>query len=218
VARLFLIDAVAALLTLLGWYFCFSRFNRRKAAKALKAVEAACDGFGQLVETYWVGSSRVQAKLRFAAHWFDNARVTVRLLPRPMPLRWMLSLWRRERETVTFEADLDYAPSVRLDVLRHRWLTPTKKRKTGSGMRDWTIVHPGPVVLTTRNQWTQELPPVISTLMTSRGHDLLSVRFRPQSPHLAATVELEALADADAVAGFLNVVRDLAAGASKSRH
>jgi hypothetical protein len=217
VGRLVLIDALAAAVALVVWYLGFSRFNRRKGDKALRSVEAACDGRAQVVETDWLSSSQVQAKLRFAAHWFENARVTVRLLPRPLPVHWLLSLWRRERETITFEADLDYAPAFRLDVLRHCWLTHNKRR-IASSSGDWTIVHPGPVVLTTRTQWTHELPPVVNTLMTSRGHSLLTVRFRPQSPHLAATVALESLSDADAASGFLNVVRDLAAGASTSRH
>jgi hypothetical protein len=50
--------------------------------------------------------------------------------------------------------------------------------------------------------------------MTSRGHNLLTVRFRPESPHLAATIPLEALSDEQAAAGFLSVLRELAAGAS----
>jgi hypothetical protein len=46
---------------------------------------------------------------------------------------------------------------------------------------------------------------------------LLSVRFRPESPHLAATIDLEALSDQQAAAGFLGMLRDLAAGASTHR-
>ena len=72
-------------------------------------------------------------------------------------------------------------------------------------------------MLTTRTHWSHELTPVVNTLMTSRGHNLVSVRFRPESPHLAATVPLEALSDEQAAAGFLSVLRDLAAGASTSR-
>jgi len=53
--------------------------------------------------------------------------------------------------------------------------------------------------------------------MTSRGHNLISVRFRSKSPHLTATVALETLSDRQASAGFLDVLRDLAAGASTSR-
>ena len=112
--------------------------------------------------------------------------MTIRLLPRPMPIQWVLSIWHKQKETLTFEADLDCAPGIRLEVLRHRWLTHNdnkvfENRETGRSCR------PGPVVLTTCTQWKQELPPVINTLMTSRGHNLLSVRFRPESPHLAAT-------------------------------
>jgi hypothetical protein len=53
--------------------------------------------------------------------------------------------------------------------------------------------------------------------MTARGHNLISVRFRSESPHIAATVPLEALSDEQAAAGFLSVLRELAAGASASR-
>ena len=58
------------------------------------------------------------------------------------------------------------------------------------------------------------MTPVVNALITSRGHNLLSVRFRPKSPHLAATISLEALADEQAAAAFLTVLRELAAGAS----
>jgi hypothetical protein len=73
------------------------------------------------------------------------------------------------------------------------------------------------VVLTTSNQWQQELPPIVNTLMTSRGHSLLKVRLRPESPHLACTMDLDSLSGEEAVAGFLGVLREVAAGASRSR-
>jgi hypothetical protein len=53
--------------------------------------------------------------------------------------------------------------------------------------------------------------------MTSRGHNLLTVRFRPDSPHLAATIPLEALSNEQGAASFLNIVEELAAGASTHR-
>jgi hypothetical protein len=52
--------------------------------------------------------------------------------------------------------------------------------------------------------------------MTSRAHNLLSVRLRPESPHLAATIDLEDVSNEAAAASFLGVLRDLA-GASISR-
>jgi hypothetical protein len=216
VGLLVLIDALAVAAVLALWYFFLSRYNRRKGSRALRWVEKACRGKGHVVETRWRGASRVQAQLGFAAHWFENARVTVRLLPRPMPLQWLLSLWRNERETLTFEADLDYAPGFRLQIFRHRWLTHQPRRLASNG-RTWSISQPGPVVLTTRTQLTQELTPVVNALMTTRGHHLIAVHFRPESPHLTATVALDALSDPDGAASFLTVVRDLAAGASTSR-
>jgi hypothetical protein len=216
VGRLLLIDAIGAVALVGLWYFCLASYNHRRGAKALRWVEAACSHRGQVTDARWVGASRLQAHLRFAAHWFENARVTIHLVPRPLPIQWILSAWHKQRETLTFEADLDCAPGVRLDVLRHRWLTHTDNKLVRKS-RNWTVVRPGPVVLTTCTQWRQELPPVINTLMTSRGHNLLSVRFRPESPHLAATIDLEALSDERAAAGFLGVLRDLAAGASTHR-
>jgi hypothetical protein len=40
------------------------------------------------------------------------------------------------------------------------------------------------------------------------------VRFRSESPHLAATIPLEALSDEQAAAEFLSMLRELAVGAS----
>ena len=209
VGRLLLIDVVGAIAAVALWYFCLATYNHRRGKKALRCVELACSHRGHVTQARWIGASRLQAQFRFAAHWFENARVTIRLIPRPMPIQWMLSAWHKQRETLTFEADLDCPPGTCLEVLRHRWLTHSDNTVVRKS-RDWTVVRPGPVVLTTCTEWKQELPPVISTLMTSRGHNLLSVRFRPESPHLAATIDLEALSDERAAAGFLGVRKDLA--------
>jgi len=216
VGRLFLIDAAGAVALVGLWYFCLASYNHRRGTMALRWVEAACANRGQVIEARWLGTSRLQAQLRFAAHWFENVSVTIRLLPRPLPIQWLLSVWNKQRETLTFEADLDCAPGIQMEVLRHRWLTHSDNKAVRKS-RHWTLVSAGPVVLTTSTQWKQELPPVINTLMTSRGHNLLSVRFRPESPHLAATIDLETLSDQQAAASFLGVLRDLAAGASTHR-
>ena len=129
-------------------------------------------------------------------------------------MHWALSLWRKQKETLTFEADLDHIPAFNLEVLRHRWFTHNSPPNDETGSHKWTISRPGPVVLTTRTHWNQELTPVVNTLMTSRGHNLISVRFRSKSPHLTATVALDSVSDPQAGAGFLEVVRELAAGAS----
>jgi hypothetical protein len=217
VVRLIAIDAVCASTMVVLWYVLFSRYNRRKGTLVLRWVEAACATRGRIVDMKWLSTSRLQVHLSFAAHWFENARVTIKLLPRPIPIQWILCLWRRQRETVTFEADLDDTPTFHLEISRHRWLTQKPKEVTNPA-RNWTLSRPGPVVLTTRTEWTHELTPVVNTLMTSRGHNLLTVRFRPDSPHLAATIPLEALSDEQTTAAFLSVLKDLAAGSSASRH
>ena len=76
-------------------------------------------------------------------------------------------------------------------MFHHRWLSQ-RHSQLSSQPRDWSVCLPGLVILTTRSRWTQELSPVVNTLMTARGHNLISVRFRSESPHIAATVPLEA--------------------------
>lgn len=211
------IDGLAATALLAVWFFSWRRYNRRKAAKALSCFETACVGRAHVVESRWAGFCRLHARLGFAPHWFENARVTIQMLPRPLPVQWLLSTLKKQRETLTFEADLDYAPGLHLDLFHQRWVTHRHIRTTAIS-QDWSVTRPSPVVLTTRAQWTHELTPVVNTLMTSRGHNLLSVRFRQSSPHLEATIDLEALSDEEMAAGFLGVLRDLAAGASATRH
>ena len=215
--RLIAIAALCAVAVDLGWFLFFAGYNRRKGALVMRWVEGACATRGRVLDTRWLSKSCLQAHVSFAAHWFENARVTIKLLPRPILIQWMVSLWQRQRETVTFEADLDDSPTFHLEISRHRWLTQ-KPKEISSPARNWTLSKPGPVVLTTRTEWTHELTPVVNTLMTSRGHNLLTVRFRPDSPNLSATIPLEALSDEETTASFLNVLRELAAGASASRH
>jgi hypothetical protein len=218
VVRLLLIDVLSAAVVVGLWYFLFARYNQRRGKFALRLVETACSGKGRIVESRWLGACNMQVHLSFAAHWFENARLTIRLLPRPVPVQWLLSLWRKQKETVTFEADLDDIPSFHLEIFRHRWLTHNgKKNRLFGTAQNWEISRPGPVVLTTRSEWTHELTPVVNTLMASRGHDLITVRFRPESPHLVATIPLDSLSDEQTAASFLSVVRELAAGASTSR-
>jgi len=217
VVRLIVIAALCAVAVDVAWFLVFAHYNRRKGILVLRWVEAACATGGRVLDTKWLSKSCLQAHVSFAAQWFENARVTVKLLPRPILIQWLVCLWRRQRETVTFEADLDDSPTFHLEISRHRWLTQ-KPKEVSSPARNWTLSKPGPVVLTTRTEWTHELTPVVNTLMTSRGHNLLTVRFRPDSPNLSATIPLDALSDEETTAAFLSVLRDLAAGASASRH
>ena len=215
--RPIVIAALCATIVDVLWYLIFANYNRRRGALVLRWVEAACSTRGRLLESKWLGRSCLQANLSFASHWFENAKVTIRLLPRPLVVHWLLCLWKHQRETVTFEADLGGSPGFNLEISRHRWLTQ-KPKEISERNRNWTISRPGPVVLTTRTEWAEELTPLVNTLMSSRGHNLLTIRFRRESPNLTATIPLEALSGEETTASFLNVLRDLAAGSSASRH
>lgn len=216
--RLLLIDVVSAVTVLGLWYLVFSTYNRKKGAAALRWVQTACAGRGRVLEPRWANSSRLHVRLHFPSYWFDNARLTMRFRPRALPVQWLLSCWHRQKETLTFEADLDESPDFHLEVVRHRWSAHNRgaaaRKRDG---REWDICQPGPIILTTRTHWKQDPTSELNALMSARHQDVVQVRFRSQSPHFSATVNLEALADPDAAAGFLSALRELAAGAKAHR-
>jgi hypothetical protein len=224
VARFLLIDVVAVV-ALGAWYFLFAAYNRRRGAEALRWVQSACTGKGRLLDSKWLTSSWLHARLQFPSRSFENARVTMKFRPRPLPVHWLISCWRKQKETLTFEADLGGSPSFHLEVIRHRWaahsrgVTGTRgaRRNALRNGRQWEVYEPGPVILTTRTHWKQDPAAEIHALMTVRQQDVLQVRFRPDSPQFSATIALDALHDPNTAAGFLTTLRELAAGASAHR-
>jgi hypothetical protein len=218
VGRFILIDVVGALALCFLWYAWFVRYNRRRAGSVLQWVQAACLGKGRVDDLQWQSSSsRLKATLRLSSRWFEDARLTIRLLPRPLPVQWALSRWRQQQETLTFEADMGFPPGFHLDVIRHRWSGQTGT-KTTKGTRSWTITRPGPVILTTKEDWPVELTPVVNALAAWRDKDFVGVRFNPTSPHFTATVALENLSDQKAAAALLGLFRELAASSSAKQH
>ena len=217
VGRLLVIVAISDVVALGLWYVFFMAYNRRRGAEALKWVQAACAGKGRVLETRWLNSSRLYLRLHFPSRSFENARVTMKFRPRPLPMQWILSAWRKQKETLTFEADLGGSPSFHLEVMRHRWCAHsrgvTARRRAD---REWDIYEPGPVILTTRTHWKEDPNPELNALMTVRQQDVLQVRFRPESPQFSATVALDALSDPRTASGFLTTLRELA-GASAHR-
>jgi hypothetical protein len=222
VGRLLLIDSIGAV-AVLGlsfglWYWGFVFYNRRKGTAALRWVEAACAGKGRILDFRWLSSSQLDARLQFPSRGFEQAHVTLRFHPRPKPVHWIVDCWHKQKETLTFEADLGGSPSFHLEVMRHRW--SARSRGVGARQRDereWDIHHPGPLILTTRTHWKEDPTSELNALMTVRQQDVLQVRFRPESPQFSVTVTLDALSDPATAAGFLSTLRELAAGASAHR-
>ncbi len=217
VGRLLILDIVGAVAVLGIWYLLFAAYNRRRGTDALRWVRAACAGKGRVLEFRWLNSSRLYARLHFPSRSFENAHVTVKFRPRPLPVQWLLSCWHKQKETLTFEADLGGSPHFHLEVVRHRWCAHsrgvTNRRRKD---REWDIYEPGPVVLTTRTHWKEDSTPELNALMTVRQQDVLQVRFRPESPQFSATIALDALDDPRTASGFLTTLRELA-GASAHR-
>jgi hypothetical protein len=218
VGRFILIELVAAAILLVIWYAGFVSYNRRRGATLLQWVQAACLGKGRVLDARWqASSSRLKATLRLSSRWFESARLTIRLQPRPLPLQWFLSRWRKQGETLTFEADMGFPPGFQLDVIRRRWSGHSVK-KASSPTRAWTISRPGPVVLTTKDEWPPELTPLVNALTTWRDKDFISVRFNPTSPHFIATVALDTLSDENTAAALLGLFRELAMSSSAKQH
>ncbi|MGA3091212.1 MAG: hypothetical protein ABSD75_21600 [Terriglobales bacterium] len=226
--RFLLIDVVAAFAAAIVWYAWFVRYNRRRAGKVLRWVEAACLGKGRVVDLRWRhSSSRLKATLNLSSRWFESARLTIRLLPRALPMQWALSSWRQQQETLTFEADMGFPPGFHLDVIRHRWAGHSGGKASGpkgSGSKEsinsraWTVTRPGPVILTTKEDWPVELSPVVNALAAWRDKDFVGVRFNSKSPHFTATVALENLSDQKEAAALLGLFRELAASSSAKQH
>jgi hypothetical protein len=217
VGRFILIDVIAAVALASLWYAWFVRYNRKRAGEVLQWVLTACLGKGRIVDLHWQrNSSRLKATLNLSSRWFEEAHLTIRLLPRPLPIPWALARWRQQQETLTFEADMGFPPGFHLDVIRHRWSAHSGAKT--SGTRSWTITRPGPVILTTKEDWPVELSPVVNALASWRDKDFVGVRFNSKSPHFTATVALENLADQKAATALLGLFRELAASSSAKQH
>jgi hypothetical protein len=214
VGHLLLIDVVGSVAILALWYIVFSAYNRKKGETALRWVHSACAGKGRILESRWMGSSRMHARLHFHSRSFENASVTLKFRPRALPVQWLVSYWHRQQETLTFEADLGDSPTFHLEVVRHRWSAHNRGLSKQKRNREWQVYEPGPIILTTRTHWKQDPAAELNALMSARRQDVLEVRFRPESPQFSATVNLEALSDPTAAIGFVGALREIAAGAS----
>ena len=208
------LDLLIAIAFLAVWYFYFLRYNRKKAKNILQWIGAVSAGHASVLSVRWDTRSRFQVKLQFRSHGFHNGRMAVQLLPREIPLKWLLSRYHGQQETLTFEADLDCAPAFSLEVHNYRWKNKPS-RKTAFQPGRLQLVRTGPVVLTTRGDWQQDLTNMMNGLMASRDCNFETVRFRRRSPHFRAIVPLQYLdLREDCGPQLFNALQELATGAS----
>jgi len=142
----------------------------------------------------------------------------VELAPREVPLRWLLNRMRSQKqETLTFQADLDLAPSFGLEVASQRWFARSSSRLKLESPH-WQFEQASPFLLTSRHEWLREIAGIMNSLLAARDRDFLSVAFRRNSPHFSATVPLESISPASTgAAQVFNVLRELATEASTQR-
>jgi len=210
------IDALAGVAFILLWYLLFLRYNRRKAIQILQRLRNAFAGQAQIIGVSWQGASRFLVKLRVPTALFHEASVQVTLLPRELPFHWLWARLKKRHETMTFEADLECAPSFNLEVHNHRWAGRT--RRFPRDLHQIALDHCGPFVLTTRNDWQREITAMMSALVASRDCDFLTVSFRRGSPHFSATVPLYSIApESDCETQIFEVLRELASCAQESK-
>jgi hypothetical protein len=206
-------DVLIALVLVAGWYVGFLRYNRKKAQQLLRWICAATGSEGMVAYVRWVSASCFHLKLQFPADDFREAHIKVQLLPREMPLYWLLSRLRHRQEALTFEADLNCAPVFNLEVRNYRWRKRAASRPPHS--EAMMLVRTGPVVLTTRGDWQQDLTNMMNGLLASRDCNFERVEFRRRSPHFSATLPLNSLdLDCDQAGQLFEALRELATGAS----
>jgi hypothetical protein len=187
------VEILAGLVLVAGWYVASVRYNRRRANDIVQWIRTAFTGHAQVLGVHWISSSRFQVRLRLMPNVFQHSHIVVQLLPREFFFNYLLSKLRKQQELATFEADLDAAPCFNLEVHNRRWCGRSRRGTTLDPNHSY-VESLGPFVLTTRYDWQREITGMVDALVSSRDSDFLTVRFHKNSPHLSATVALDSLA------------------------
>jgi hypothetical protein len=200
-----------------AWYCYFARSNRRRATEVMRWVERVFGSHGRAAEMAWESASQFRVRMELVTSMFHQASLVVQLFPRQHPLSWLVKRIRHQAETLTFQADLDSAPSFNLEVHNYRWYGRSRRRLS-SEPHSWDLHQTSPFVFTTRNDWQREITSMMNALVASRECDCSCVSIRRSSPHFSATVPLEIMAPgAQSQPEIFDVLRELATGASTAR-
>jgi hypothetical protein len=207
VSRIVIICAAISFSSTMLWYYLFSRYNQRRALQVVDRMRLAWRG--RILSRRWNGTAKLHVGMQLPSARFGSAHITVRLLPRALPLHWLKRRLDAQIETVTIETDLERAPSFSLKVHNHRWSGHLARRVLGKN-RPWVIHRSGPMVLTTCEDWDAEHNPVLTALLVARQSEFTDVALKPQSPHLTATLPVDALTDYASALQVFEKLRELA--------
>jgi hypothetical protein len=199
-----------AALIFLAWYFGWSAYAGYRAGKILRLVELALAGEGRVIDFKWLGRSKFALPLRLDSRFFTRAICIVEMAPRQHPARWIEFCVRGAKETVTFQADLGYAPAFDLDMFIQRWWAESR-RKLSRQQDGWDFFAPSPFAIASKEEWESPITAALSALIENRCDDLGSVAFSSHSPNFTATLPLAALpAQAEQRPSFFDTFRALA--------
>src|SRR5437763_14976479 len=103
-----------------GAYLWNKRRLQTKATETLRRLEEALAGRGHVINCRWIGSTHLEAALRFASSSFRSASIRVEFSGLLPSLSWIYSRNTDECERLVFSSDLEAAPRFRLTVLKNR--------------------------------------------------------------------------------------------------
>lgn len=196
------------------WHFYYARKARQHAFQVLGWIEDLICGHGHVAGIRWEGSSSFSLPLRLRSNAFHNASLQVNLMPRELPLNWLMGKLKKAQETIIFRADLDWAPPFSLELQSYRLFARTRKDLSPEAP-GWNFEQTTPFVLTTRKDWQKEITSVISSLLSCPERQFLSIAFKQESPHFTATLALDSIAPTSACrTEIFDSLRELATGAS----
>jgi hypothetical protein len=199
------------------WCWLFARWNQRRARHLLSRIESAFEGNAQVKSVQWRTASEFEVQVDLENCAFVQPAITVRMLPREMPLSWIISRLKKQRETLTFQADLHCPPGFNLVVQNQRWFDRSRRR-INEKKAVLRLKHIGPFVMSSRSDWHRDITNMMHALSASRDCDLLSVSFQRTSPHFSATIPLGAIDRAGcSPVRIFEALRELASGASTAK-
>ncbi len=207
---IFLCDAAIAGLLVLGWYLVWRQVNRRRAAGVVSRIVEVVAGCAVPSPPKWLSASRFQVDLRFLTA-IGESSFTVELLPREMPVSWLLALLHKRKEMITFRAALERRPSNHLILSKYNCWGCTR-RKMFVPDECYSL---GSIVVTTREDW-RTATTILEGILAARPYEFSEAEFRRQAPHLVVTAPLTALNPEADEQGLFALLQELASCAAAS--
>src|ERR1043166_969932 len=184
VLGIFLIAAITLCVT---WYCVAMRQKQRKAREVLRWIQSALAGRGQVIGISWTGAAKFRVPLGLPCGIFPKAWGLGGKQSEQPPLRWLFNKLRKQRELVTFQADLDLPPAFSLHVHNFRWVARSSRR-TPENRAGWNFECLQPLIISTRPEQQKEIACAMASLTRSDTSEFLNVSFQRSSPHFSAQI------------------------------